>query len=130
MKVGMLRNMDAPPKQARFLTYICNHYNWEFFYFTPRDINRRTINGYFLESGDWIRAETDYPDIIDAPDSIENDARLLDRLSKFSVVVTNSDHRKISNDFRTPDDTFFDVMDAESRLKFYHYVFNKSAPHN
>ncbi|MFP7288352.1 YheC/YheD family protein [Shouchella clausii] len=90
MKVGMLRYQDSPSGLARPIAYVCSHYGIDFFYFSHNDIDldRGKINGLFLQEGNWVRKQTDFPDIIDNAPPRKRDEPLYKLLEQKCFLTT------------------------------------------
>jgi len=67
LKVGFLRTVEGMSVAVRSLYALACQHGFEFFYFTPEqiDIDKRKIMGKFWENGEYVEKETDFPDIID-----------------------------------------------------------------
>lgn len=113
MKVGMLRYPEKPPFLARTIAYICSHYNIDFFYFRPEDVDltHKKINGSFLVNGKWVQKSTDFPDVIDNAPMRERDKILYSVLEEHSILTTRriGSKKKIFNTLEK-DGRFKDVL--------------------
>ncbi|WP_444685816.1 YheC/YheD family protein [Alkalicoccus luteus] len=91
IKVGMLRRRSRPSKSARSVAAVSDHYGIEFFYFRPEDVNmkEKTINGFFLEKGKWIRKITQYPEVVDNSLPTKETAELHRELEANCIMTTH-----------------------------------------
>ena len=90
MRVGFLRKERHPETRVRVMAMVAEYYDIELFYFTPERVNvkAKTINGLFLEGGEFVEMETPYPDIIDDYSHFETEyAELYEELSKRSLLT-------------------------------------------
>ncbi|MDO0962934.1 YheC/YheD family protein [Staphylococcus haemolyticus] len=89
--VGMLRTNKRPLILARSVAYVCQHYQINFFYFSPEDVDTKNkkINAQFFEKGKWIRKKVDYPCIVDNEPMKSVNKELYASLKEDSILTTN-----------------------------------------
>ena len=89
--VGMLRTNKRPLILARTVSYVCQHFGIDFFYFRPDDVDieNKKINAQFLEKGKWIRKTVDYPDVVDNEPMSSKNKAIYASLKEDAILTTN-----------------------------------------
>lgn len=89
--VGMLRTNKNPLILARSVAYVCQHYQIDFFYFSPEDVDikNKKINAQFFEKGKWIRKTVDYPCVVDNEPMKSVNKELYSSLKEKAKLTTN-----------------------------------------
>jgi len=93
MSVGYLRYYSGNVGiKARTMLAVANLYDFDFFIFSPKDVNikNKTINGLFWDNDlkKRVRKETPYPDIIDDQYNFKRkDPEIYEELSKYSYLI-------------------------------------------
>lgn len=87
----MLRTNKNPLILARSVAYVCQHYQIDFFYFSPEDVDikNKKINAQFFEKGKWIRKTVDYPCVVDNEPMKSVNKELYSSLKEKAKLTTN-----------------------------------------
>ncbi|PNZ24536.1 Endospore coat-associated protein yheD [Staphylococcus petrasii] len=89
--VGMLRTSNNPLILARSVAYVCDHYQINFFYFSPEDvdIDNRKINAQIFKNGEWIRQLVEFPTVVDNEPMKSCNKEIYAALKETAILTTN-----------------------------------------
>ena len=141
--IGMLRQFSKPNQLVLAAAHAAKMIDCNFFFFHPTDVNfeSRKIMGLFYEDGEWVRRETEFPDVVDNSPSRREYRETFNRLSKevpFTMRrIGNKDvvNNRIKQDavfakYIIPSNKITSVEDILAFLKEYDAIVVKPAGGN
>lgn len=141
--IGMLRQFSKPNQLVLAAAHAAKMIDSNFFFFHPTDVNfeNRKIMGLFYEDGEWVRRETEFPDVVDNSPSRREYREIFNRLSKevpFTMRrIGNKDvvNNRIKQDgvfakYIIPSNKITSVEDILAFLKEYDAIVVKPAGGN
>lgn len=89
--VGMLRTSKKPLILARSVAYVCQHFQIDFFYFSPEDVDikNKKINAQIFENGRWTKQIVEFPSVVDNEPMKKVNKEIYAALKEKCILTTN-----------------------------------------